>query len=128
MPYHYFDAPESEEYDGVRTLEAFASSPVPTVSRHRSQHMHELCVLVEQMYHTDRRSFKQRRSEWTDVANQLLLHMMKERGDMPAEHRQLLWAVWTRIHHLVVDVSMRNLSIGLYLHQPGVRRFLLRRP
>lgn len=103
------------------TLDGFVHSPVPTVKRHRSEYLHALMVLVEETYNTESQSFRTFHDSWADVADNLLRYSMAERKHMPAEHRKLLWVIWTRIHQLVHSRSYRHLHEHQLLQQLQLR-------
>ena len=91
---------EQEDYTAPHTLQGFSDTPIPSVTRHRSQWLHGLNVLLEVEYDANRRTFVDDRALWQCVADHTVECSMTTRDKMPTEHRQLLWVVWTRIHHL----------------------------
>lgn len=113
--------PEHEDYTTPNTLQGYADTPVPSVSRHRSQWLHGLNVLLEVSYDVDKSTFVSDNDVWQRVADNAMEYSMTSRDAMPLEHRQLLWIVWTRTHHLCNGTLARRAHKSPLVNQLQLR-------
>ena len=112
---------EHEDYKTPQTLRDYADTPIPSVVRHRSQWLHGLNVLLEVAYETDRSTFVSDREVWQCVSDSVMKYSMTSRDGMALEHRQLLWTVWTRTHHLCNSTLARRAHKSPILNQLQLR-------